>query len=103
MLVAKLSNERSDSTKMFLRLHESLLFRAFTILLSISSFFLFLNSGVPGWVLNFYLRTTYPMHPISGLIVPIMEGIVFSFLIGISVGHFMKHPKMVSKNLVKSK
>ena len=88
---------------MFTKLNQSLSFRAFTILLSISSFFLFLNSGVPGWVLNFYLRTTYPMHPISGLIVPIMEGIVFSFLIGISVGYFMKHPKMVSKNLVKSK
>lgn len=36
------------------------------------------------------------MHPISGLIVPIMEGIVFSFLIGISVGYFMKHPKVLS-------
>lgn len=103
MLVVNLGDERSESIKMFLKLHESIIFRAFTILLSISSFFLFLNSGVPSWVLNFYLRTTYPMHPISGLIVPIMEEIVFSFLIGISVGYFMKHPKMVSKNLVKSK
>ncbi len=103
MLVANLSNERSDSTKMFLRLHESLLFRAFTILLSASPIFLYFNYGGADWVLNFYLKTTYPMHPISGLIVPIMEGIVFSFLIGISVGYFMKHPKVVSKNLVKSK
>lgn len=88
---------------MFLRLHESLLFRAFTILLSASPIFLYFNYGGADWVLNFYLKTTYPMHPISGLIVPIMEGIVFSFLIGISVGYFMKHPKVVSKNLVKSK
>ena len=96
MLVANLGDERSESTKMFLRLHESLLFRAFTILLSISSIFLYFNYGGADWVLNFYLRTTYPMHPISGLIVPISEGIVFSFLIGISGGYFMKHPKILS-------
>ena len=87
MLVVNLGDERSESITMFLKLHESLLFRAFTILLSISPIFLYFNYGGADWVLNFYLRTTYPMHPISGLIVPIMEGIVFSFLIGISVGY----------------